>query len=172
MALALWVPVALLFGGGLLVLVGAYQLVQRRRESRYGALVGVDDGRDRGPWLVSERHGISGRPDEVRRRSDGRLVPIEFKSRSSPRGGVPRSHRVQVAAYCLLLEEATGESPPFGVVRYGDGVEVRVPWDRAARAELLEVRASVGRPYDGAATPSVARCTRCPWRLACDARAV
>jgi len=162
----------LVLGGGAVVLLAARALSLRHREARYGALVSVDAHPGAGPLLRSDRFRISGRPDELRRLPDGRLVPIEFKSRSSPRNGVPRSHRIQVAAYCLLVEETTGTAPPYGVVRYGDGGEVRIPWDRRTRDELLEVRAAVGRPYDGRATPSVARCTHCPWREVCDARAV
>jgi CRISPR-associated exonuclease Cas4 len=162
----------LVLGGVATLLLAARALVLRHREARYGTLVSVDERPGSAPLLRSERYGISGRPDELRRLSDGRIVPIEFKSRDSPRYGVPRSHRIQVAAYCLLVEETTGVAPPFGVVRYGDGGEARVPWTHAARTELLEVRAAVARRYDGRATPSVARCTHCPWRDVCDARAV
>jgi CRISPR-associated exonuclease Cas4 len=158
--------------GAALILVGAYALVRRHREARYGTLVAVDDGPGSGLVLRSRRYRISGRPDEVRRRRDGRLVPVEFKSRSLPPRGPPRSHRVQVAAYCLLLEEAAGQAPPYGVIRYGDGPEVRLPWDDRARAELLAVRDELEQPYDGRATPSVDRCARCGWRAACDVRAV
>jgi len=161
-----------LIGAGALVLVlGARALARRHREARYGSLVSVDEVPGSGPLLRSNRYRVSGRPDELRRLPDGRLVPIEFKSRASPRYGVPRSHRIQVAVYCLLVEEATGRAPPYGIVRYGDGGEAPVRWDRAARAEVLEMRTALDRPYDGRATPSVARCARCPWREVCDARA-
>jgi CRISPR-associated exonuclease Cas4 len=163
---------ALIGGGAAIGIVAARALVLRRREARYGSLVAVDDRPGASPLLRSDRYRITGRPDELRRTADGRLIPIEFKSRASPRYGAPRSHRIQVAAYCLLVEETTGAAPPYGVLRYGDGGEVRVPWDRAARAELLALRSAMARRYDGRATPSVARCARCPWREVCDARAV
>jgi CRISPR-associated exonuclease Cas4 len=98
-------------------------------------------------------------------------VPIEIKHRATPRGGPTRSHRIQVAAYCLALESMTGRPPPYGLLRYSDGGEFRVPWDAAARAELLDLRAAIGRTYRGEATPSPARCARCPWRAGCDVRA-
>jgi CRISPR-associated exonuclease Cas4 len=161
-----------LVGAGALVLLGALRVLRRAAaEARYGSLMAVDDGPGAGPLLRSERYRLVGRPDEVRRLPDGRFVPVEFKSRPAPNSGVPRSHRVQVAAYALLLEEASGRSPPYGVVRYGDGREFQVPWDRAARAELLQIREEMLRPYDGRATPTVARCARCPWRDVCDVRA-
>jgi CRISPR-associated exonuclease Cas4 len=163
--------VGVLLGGVAVALLGAWSLVRRHRESRYGTLVSVDERGGSGPLLRSTTYRISGRPDELRRLPDGRLVPIEFKSRPSPRNGPPRSHRIQVAAYCLLVEETAGRAPPYGVLRYGDGGEARVRWDADARDELLDLRRALDRPYDGRATPSVARCAHCAWRESCDARA-
>jgi CRISPR-associated exonuclease Cas4 len=164
------VEAVLLLLVGVVVLVAAGRaLLARHRESRFGDLVAVDAGRPM--TLRSERYRISGRPDLVRRLRDGRRVPIELKSRPAPPAGPLPSHRVQVAVYCLLLEESSGVAPPFGVVRYGDGVEFRVPWTPAARAELLRLRAQLDRPYDGRATPSPAKCARCGWRTLCDVRA-
>ncbi len=158
----------LLIGAGIVV-AAARALAARRRESALGALVAVDAGVPM--TLRSARYRISGRPDLVRRLPDGRRVPIELKSRPAPPAGPRPSHRIQVAVYCLLLEESSGVPPPFGVVRYGDGVEFRVPWNASARAELLRIRAELDRPYDGRATPSPAKCGRCGWRAVCDARA-
>ncbi|MGI0133258.1 MAG: CRISPR-associated protein Cas4 [Thermoplasmata archaeon] len=136
---------------------------------RHGRLESVDV--QPGPVLRSARYRLVGRPDELRRRPDGRPVPVELKSRRAPAGGPPPSHVVQVWAYCLLLEDVTGIAPPYGVVRYGDGTEFRIEWTAEARRELLRWREAVDRPYDGRATPSPARCRRCPWAVACDARA-
>ena len=157
--------------GALVVLVlsiRAWALL--RRDRRWGSLTSIDVG-PRSPTLYAPRWGLSGRPDVVRTLPDGRSVPVELKSRATPAGGPPRSHRVQVGAYCLILEETTGRAPPFGVLRYGDGQEWRLPWDGPARAEVLDVLAQVRQRYDGRATPSAARCAHCPWRLGCDRRA-
>jgi CRISPR-associated exonuclease Cas4 len=160
---------ALLLVGAVIVAAAVRALVARRRESALGSLVAVDAG---APMTMrSARYRISGRPDLVRRLPDGRRVPIELKSRPAPPAGPRPSHRVQVSVYCLLLEETTGVAPPFGVVRYGDGTEFRVPWNASARAELLRLRAQIDRPYDGRATPSTAKCARCGWRAVCDVRA-
>jgi CRISPR-associated exonuclease Cas4 len=155
--------------GLLLAAVALKLLSDRRRDQRWGSLVAIDAG---APMMLrSERYRISGRPDAVRRLADGRLVPIERKSRTTPPHGPPRSHRVQVWAYCLLLEESSGVAPPYGVLRYSDDGEHRVRWDAAARAELLGLRAEMDRPYDGRATPSPGKCARCRWVAGCDARA-
>lgn len=166
------VALALVLAGVIAAAAGIRLLTVRRREGQLGTLVSVDESGRRAPLLRSERYGIAGRPDELRRMRDGRLVPVELKSRRAPPGGPPYSHRIQVAAYCLLVEESSGASPPFGILRYSDGVEFRLPWDGRARAELLSLRQDMLRPYDGRATPSVARCRHCPWRDVCDARAV
>ncbi|MCI4361027.1 MAG: PD-(D/E)XK nuclease family protein, partial [Thermoplasmata archaeon] len=145
-------------------------LHQRGRDRRHGDLLAVDRS-GHGATVVSEEHRIIGRPDAIRRLSDGRAVPIEIKQRATPRGGPTRSLRIQVAAYCLALESMTGRPPPYGLLRYSDGGEFRILWDASARAELLAVRAAIDRPYRGEATPSPGRCARCPWRGGCDARA-
>ncbi len=134
-------------------------------------LLAIDDGLALDRPMHSERWGLSGRPDELRRLPDGRRVPIEWKSRSAPRGGPFPSHRAQVLAYLALVEETTGAPPPFGLLRYGDGTEFRIPWDRDARAELGDIRAAIARPYDGRHLASPTKCAGCRWRTLCDVRA-
>jgi CRISPR-associated exonuclease Cas4 len=163
------VAVALVVLGLVLAAAAARGLLARHHDRRLGSLVAVDAGAP--VVLRSPRYRLSGRPDVLRRLSDGRIVPVELKSRSSPPRGPPPSHLAQVAAYCLLVDETTGTPPPFGVLRYSDGGEFRVPWDRAARSDLLALRAEIARPYDGRATPSRAKCAGCAWRAVCDARA-
>jgi len=143
-------------------------LALRHRDAVSGTLVAADAGH---AWtLKSDRYRLIGRPDELRRQPDGRLVPVELKSRATPPRGPTPSHVAQVRAYCLLVEETTGASPPYGLLRYADG-EFRVRWDDRARDELLQVRAEMLERYDGQATPSPGRCARCPWVRVCDARA-
>jgi CRISPR-associated exonuclease Cas4 len=143
-------------------------LSARRRDDALGSLVAIDAGR--AAVLRSYRYRMQGRPDALRQLSDGRWVPVEVKSRACPPSGPTRSHRVQVWAYCLLVEEATGRAPPFGILRYADR-EFRLPWDAATRRDLLGLRAELLRPYDGRATPSPSRCARCPWVAVCEVRA-
>jgi len=135
-----------------------------------GAFIYADDGRSNPPALVSDEHGLVGRPDEVWRRSDGSLVPVEVKSRRAPDSGVLASHRVQVEAYCLILESTSGRSPPYGVVVYADRVRRTVPWDDRARREVRRLLSEIRRPYDGRAAPSLGKCRGCRWREGCDVR--
>ena len=142
-------------------------LSDSHRDAVLGHLVAVDAGRP--ATLRSDRYRLAGRPDSLRRGDDGRLIPVEVKSRRTPARGPTRSHLVQVRAYCLLVEETTGRPPPYGVLRYSDG-EFRVRWDASARRELLALRSELLEPYDGRATPSPGKCSRCSWAGACDAR--
>lgn len=159
----------MVIGVGLLA-VSLRSLIVRARESRWGVLEAIDTGAGGGRTLTSERYRLLGRPDALRRRADGRLVPVELKHREAPASGPFWSHRVQLWAYCLLIEETEGRAPPFGVLRYRDA-EFVVPWDAGARSELLAVLREASRPYDGQATPSVGRCRACRWAAGCDARA-
>src|ERR671920_227186 len=117
---------------------------------------------DEEEWLTldleSERWGLKGRIDCVRRR-DGQIVPYEHKRGRSARGADGKaaawpSDRVQIIAYAALVEEQTGREVSEGRVRYhADNVLVHVPFDEAARAELeraiaraRELQATVERP--------------------------
>ncbi|MCI4348906.1 MAG: PD-(D/E)XK nuclease family protein [Thermoplasmata archaeon] len=163
------VGTALVLGGAAL-LWGLWKLRELSEERRYGRLVALDEG-TRSTRLSSERYRLVGEPDELRRRPDGRVVPVEWKSRSLPERRIPDSHRVQVEAYCLLVEEALGVVPPFGILRYSDGREIVIPWDAAAREEVLAVRRALDRTYEGEADPTRSKCARCRYRSICDARA-
>ncbi len=165
-----WLALGLTLAGVGLLVAGAWSLRRRHAEARYGQLISVDLGPGSGTSLRSERFRLSGRPDELRQARDGRWIPVEWKSRASFAQGPPRSHRAQVWAYCLLVEESTGRAPPFGVVRYSDRREFQVPWDAAARAGLVRLLDEMRRPYDGRAAPSAGKCAGCRWRPGCDAR--
>ena len=59
--------------------------------------------------LISNKYGISGRPDLLIDTKAG-IVPVELKhSTRAPRGSQPReNHRAQLLVYCLLAEENLG----------------------------------------------------------------
>lgn len=160
----------LLVAGALLLVASACVLARHFAERRDGRLIAVDRP-GATSQLASERYGLVGRPDALRRLRDGRVVPIELKHRATPRAGPWPSHVLQVAAYCLLVEETTGRAPPYGLLRYGDGGEFRIPWDDARRASVVATLRRTRAPYDGAATPTPRKCRGCAWRSSCDAAA-
>jgi len=165
--------VGLLLGGlGLWLLVRS---VQGRREA--GLPAGRVTYADTGAWqrteraLFSREHRLTGRPDYlVHRRRD--VIPVEVKS-----GGAPRQpyegHVLQLAAYCLLVEEQEGRAPPHGIIKYDDRT-FEIDYTAALRARLLEAlddlrydlaQSDVPRSHDEAA-----RCAACSYRGRCDQR--
>jgi CRISPR-associated protein Cas1 len=125
--------------------------------------------------LESEGLGIRGKVDAIRRR-DGRLIPHEHKKGRAREGDAGpeawASDRLQVGAYALLVEEATGEAVSEARVRYhGSNATVRVAIDDNIRAE---VRSAIGRAQELMATverPPVTTnerlCTRCSLAPVC-----
>ena len=120
--------------------------------------------------MSSRVHGLVGRPDELRRSPDGRVVPVEVKSSRGPPPGRPPyfSHVLQLYAYCQIVEDQQGVAPPYGLLIYGDGVPRKVAWDGRARQELAEWVARFRDPYGGDALPSAPKCRSCSYLPVCD----
>lgn len=108
--------------------------------------------------IASEKIGLSGKLDALVHRG-GAWVPYEHKRGRCRRGedNSPEAwpaDALQVSAYGMLLEEATGTRVSEGRVRYhAENVTVRVPLDDAARASVTQgveraktLRASRQRP--------------------------
>ena len=79
---------------------------------------------DTGSWrrldapLRSQRYALVGRPDYVLDTRDG-SVPVEVKP--GRRAAAPYDSDVlQLAAYCLLLEDSEGRAPRYGLLRYAE----------------------------------------------------
>jgi len=130
---------------------------------------------DTGAWqrcerpLLSPRYRLSGRPDYLVQ-EEGSTIPVEVKAARQP--AVPyHSHVMQLAAYCLLVEETHGQATPYGLLRYSDGT-TRVDYTPQLRAELLAILEEMRRSRaSGAASRThdePSRCRRCGYRHACD----
>jgi CRISPR-associated protein Cas1 len=135
---------------------------------------------DEEEWLTfnleSERWGLTGRIDCVRRR-DGMIVPYEHKRGRSARSrdGVAEtwpSDRLQVIAYAALVEEQTGREVSEGRVRYhADNVLVRVAIDERARNDLARAieraRELQGTTLRPPVTENERLCVRCSLAPVC-----
>ena len=158
-----------------LLLVGVLLLAWAIRSRRAS---GVPAGRiaygDTGAWransrtLQSSTHRLAGRPDYLVQSRSG-LIPVELKSGSKP-SRPHDGHRLQLAAYCLLVEETFGARPPYGIIQYRDG-GLRVANDERLRTELLATLGAMRgclqahRAQDG--YRGTARCVRCSQRENC-----
>jgi len=85
---------------------GAVEALERRRGfTAYGMRAGE---RRFGLWLHSERLGLAGKLDLLIVTPDA-CYPVDFKDTE---GGPRRNHRLQLAAYALLAEEAFARPVP------------------------------------------------------------
>lgn len=132
---------------------------------------------DTGAWdrcerpLFSNRYRLTGRPDYLVRGKEG-VVPVEVKSGTV--GGQPYpAHVLQLAAYCLLVEEQEGRAPPYGILKYRDRA-FEVDYTAALRAELLAALGTLRRDLQARRVDrnhdEPARCTGCGHRRHCDQR--
>jgi CRISPR-associated exonuclease Cas4 len=123
--------------------------------------------------LVSERYGISGKPDCLIRTPDG-IVPVELKTSARPPrdGGVHPNHLLQVLAYCLFVEEHYGEPIPYGLVRYRGQPARKVFVTKQDRAWVLATIADVREARDGGEAVrshrQPGRCRGCGMRDECN----
>jgi len=140
-------------------------LEKRRGFQAYGVAQGE---RRFSVWLRSERLGLSGKLDLLILTPDA-CYPVDFKDTE---GGVRRNHRVQLAAYALLAEEAFGQPAHEGFVYLvPEKVVVAVRLTEADRedvqAALLAMRRMIAREEMPQPTDVRARCTACEFRNYC-----
>jgi CRISPR-associated exonuclease Cas4 len=123
--------------------------------------------------LFSHVQRLTGRPDYlVQRRRD--LIPVEVKSGHAPPGGPYTSHMLQLAAYCLLVEETYGRCPSHGIILYTEDADqvYEIDYTPALEEELLTVLDEMRLALSAGSAPrdhnQVARCQACGYRYACD----
>jgi CRISPR-associated exonuclease Cas4 len=164
----------------LLLVIGGVFLLWQGRRLRLGT--GVPAGEviyaDTGAWsrteapLVSRRFGLVGKPDYLVQISEGKrtvTVPVEVKSRGRPDEPYD-SHVLQLAAYCLLVEDVHQRRPPYGLLHYADAT-LRIPFTDELRRQVLDSADAIRRARAAAdvhrqhADPQ--RCQNCGYRHAC-----
>jgi CRISPR-associated exonuclease Cas4 len=100
-----------------------YQSRQMREQS--GLPKGNIIYTDTGTWFPNEEMlaardvRLVGKPDYLVEVDDGSIVPVEIKSGFAP--SEPwEGHILQLAAYCLLVEEKYDIRPEYGIIQYQD----------------------------------------------------
>lgn len=141
----------------------------------HAALAADEEGEQTQLELADPGLGLVGKVDALRRR-DGSLRPYEHK-RGRPRRDdtTPAawpSDRLQVIAYALMIESATGQTVTEGHIRYhAENVTVRVPIDEGARSDLAEAMATARRLRESTERPPVTEndrlCARCSLAPVC-----
>lgn len=169
----LWLLLALL-----LAVAGASLLLYTRRQRLAAGLpAGQIVYADTGLWqrcerpLFSQRYGLSGKPDYLVK-EHGQMVPVEVKP--GRRATEPYEGDIlQVAAYCLLVEEEHGKRPRYGYLKYQQ-VVFRIDYTEELRRYLLSkleaMRRDVHAPDVAPSHNEPQRCLRCGHRYVCHRR--
>jgi CRISPR-associated exonuclease Cas4 len=121
--------------------------------------------------LISSAYGLIGRPDYLVRTDEG-IIPVEVKSTKCPANGrAYDSHVMQLAAYCLLVEDSIGANVPYGIIRYSD-CEIILAYTEELRDDLLELLEEMreARFADDVhrSHHDARRCKGCSMRASCD----
>jgi CRISPR-associated exonuclease Cas4 len=121
--------------------------------------------------LVSHRYGLTGQPDYLVQIDRG-IVPVELKSGNIPRNRRPHAgNLMQLAAYCLLVEDTMAVSVPYGIINYRDG-SIRIRFTDTLRDRLLDIlpriQAAKSKPANCHRSHRHAgRCRTCGYRPVC-----
>lgn len=132
---------------------------------------------DTGAWdrcerpLFSRQHRLTGRPDYLVQSKQG-VIPVEVKSGAAPEQPY-QAHLLQLAAYCLLVEEQEGRAPPHGILKYDDRA-FEVDYSPALRAELLDILTDIRQDLHARdvhrSHDEPGRCRGCGYRDRCEQR--
>ncbi len=145
---------------------GALEALERRRRLRE---YGLTEGERRfGTVLRSDRLGLTGKLDLLIITPKA-CLPVEIKDTE---GGVRANHRIQIAAYALLVEEAFHKPVPEAFVYLAPTDEVvAVTVDAESRRRVLdsltEMRAMIADELFPEPTPVRSRCTACEYQNYC-----
>lgn len=119
--------------------------------------------------LFSEQLRLTGKPDFIVN-FKGQYIPVEVKT--SVTDSPYRNHVLQLAAYCLLVEEKYNEVIPFGVLVYGGGRQFRIPFAAYLRSQLItimeEMRTKLASGTIQRNHNLIAKCQNCSMRVHCN----
>lgn len=134
-----------------------------------GELV-YEDADGQGEALSSSAYPLVGKPDYVVKLRDGRPVPVELKLNVRDATAPYNNHQVQVAAYCLILEDYFERAPTHGILRYADR-EFTVEYTPAMRRKVIRLLGQMALCSAEESPPlarqRVAKCRACPFQAIC-----
>ncbi|HHX43507.1 MAG TPA: CRISPR-associated protein Cas4 [Chloroflexi bacterium] len=118
--------------------------------------------------LFARHWRLAGKPDYLVRVGND-TIPVEVKP--SRRAARPYEGDVlQLAAYCLLVEEVEGRPPPHGLLHYRDQA-FRIPYDDPLHERLLavmdEMRCALRSDDLPRSHDDPARCRSCGYQEVC-----
>lgn len=176
---------------GVLIVLLVIGLLLLRASQRTHERTGMPEGEvvydDSGAWkkqedpLLSRRYGLVGRPDYLVtvQEKEGRctqefVIPVEVKSRTRPPEPYD-SHILQLATYCLLVEDHYKQRPPYGYIRYANAT-IKIPYTEMLRNKVLDAAEDIRRARGAAdvarSHDQFGRCRGCGYRDACGDQAM
>jgi CRISPR-associated exonuclease Cas4 len=180
-----WMMVSFPVETGIVVLVillicGAIFTARSRRRYKYARTMrkeyGIPEGRivytdlDKpAEPLFSEQLRLTGKPDFIVN-FKGQYIPVEVKT--SVTDSPYRNHVLQLAAYCLLVEEKYNQVIPFGVLVYRGGRQFRIPFEAYLRRQVItildEMRTKLSTGTLKRNHSLIAKCQYCSMRVHCN----
>jgi CRISPR-associated exonuclease Cas4 len=134
-----------------------------------GELV-YEDADGLGEPLSSSGYPLVGKPDYVVKLADGRPVPIELKLNVRDVTAPHSNHMIQLAAYCLILEDYFVQAPTHGILRYADR-EFTVEYTPSLRKKVIRLLTEMARCNEHQPPPlakqRVAKCRVCTFQAIC-----
>ncbi|HEY0756648.1 MAG TPA: Dna2/Cas4 domain-containing protein [Ktedonobacteraceae bacterium] len=134
-----------------------------------GELV-YEDADGLGETLSSSQFPLAGKPDYVVRLRDGRPVPVELKLNVQDATAPYANHQMQVAAYCLILEDYFEQAPTHGILRYADR-EFTIEYTPAMRRKVIRLLGQMAlcnaQEPPPLARQRVAKCRVCTFQPIC-----
>ena len=119
--------------------------VRKKMNVPEGEIIYVDLDDENAELLISERYGLSGRPDHIIKKG-GTYIPVELKTGRTPRGPL-FSHIVQVGAYCMILEDLTGKAPPYGIIKYPEK-SFEIEYTDELKSIIMEIKTKLLRDLE------------------------
>jgi CRISPR-associated exonuclease Cas4 len=177
----------LLLSIGLGLLLAALALIilllnERRRrrhrllEERHKALglppgeLVYEDADGQGEPLTSDSYPLVGKPDYVVQIPDGRPVPIELKPNVRDTMVPYSNHVIQIAAYCLILEDYFEQAPTHGILRYADR-EFTVEYTPSLRKKVIRLLNEMAKCSETQPPPltkqRATKCRACTFQAIC-----
>jgi CRISPR-associated exonuclease Cas4 len=129
-----------------------------------------EDADGQGEVLSSSEYPLVGKPDYIVQLADGRPVPVELKLNVQNATAPYNNHQIQVAAYCLILEDYFTQPPTHGLLRYADR-EFTVEYTPAMRRKVIRLLGQMALCSEQEPPPlarqRVAKCRVCVFQPVC-----
>ncbi len=161
---------------GLMGITAVLYLWSRRLRGESGVPAGDIIYTDTGMWFPNDSalHAadlrLVGKPDYLVETPDGDIIPVEVKSGNAPAEPWD-GHVLQLAAYCLLVEEEYGKRPFYGILQYKDRA-FAIDYTPELEDNLLNTLADMRDDAQYHDIPrdhnDPQRCAHCSMNTACD----